>query len=442
MIKFKFSTLISALLLLINNSIAQSGSDTKLVEQSIKALTNVMVFDITSPPVASRNYAYSIIAFYEAAHPGNVAFKSFSGLLNGLDSLPSALKDEQYDWLIAGTSAFYKTGYAFVFSKDIFRKSWHSIELEIKKRSVSPGVYNRSVKYGEQVAEAVLQWARKDNYAQMRSMHRFTAATTVGTWQQTPPDYMEAIEPNWDKLRPMALPTSQQFDIPNPPAYNTNDFLKECKTVYETTQKLTNAQKNAANFWDCNPFATETVGHLMYSVKKISPGGHWMGIAGAAIQQKNQSLIEALHTYSLVSISVYDAFIACWYVKYKTNYIRPVTAIQQLISPTWQPMLQTPPFPEYPSGHSVVSMAAATVLTKIFGDNFQYIDDSEKEFGLPDRPFTSFYEAANEAAISRLYGGIHFMPAIENGKDLGKRVGSFILEKVAQKPAQKLLSRE
>jgi hypothetical protein len=168
----------------------------------------------------------------------------------------------------------------------------------------------------------------------------------------------------------------------------------------------------------------------MYSVKKMSPGGHWIGITGIAIRQKKCSLIEALHNYCLVSIGIYDAFIATWNIKYKTNYIRPITAIQQLISPTWQPILQTPPFPEYPSGHSVISTTSALILTKIFGDKFKFIDDCEKEFGLPNRSFNSFYEAANEAAISRLYGGIHFMPAITYGKDLGEKVGNHVIEKV------------
>lgn len=193
--KFRFLELISLLLLLsIYNCQAQS-QDTKIVQQSIKALTDVMIFDITSPPVASRNYAYSIIAFYEAARPGNSVYKSFSRLLNGLDSLPDITNNEQYDWLIAGTSAFYKTSYAFIFSKDLFQKSRDSIMDQIKNHAVSPQVYDRSVKYGEQVAERILKWARKDNYLQMRSMHRFTAASGIGNWQQTPPDYVEAVEP-------------------------------------------------------------------------------------------------------------------------------------------------------------------------------------------------------------------------------------------------------
>lgn len=432
MMRCRYSILTSWFLLLFFNNLSAQSTDGQLVQQSIKTLTDVMVFDITSPPVASRNYAYAIIAFYEAARPGNNTYKSFTGILRDFDSIPVASKNEQYDWLVAGTSAFYKTSKSFVFSKDVFQQSWNKVESELRKRPIPPSVYQRSVKYGEQVAEEILKWAKKDNYAQMRSIHRFTASKDQGNWQQTPPDFVEAVEPNWNQLRPMTLATPSEFSIPDPPVYKTVEFLNECKRVFDVNKGLTKEQANIANYWDCNPFATETVGHLMYSVKKMSPGGHWIGITGIAIRQKKFSLVEALHTYSLVSIGLYDAFIATWNIKYKTNYIRPITAIQQLISPIWQPILQTPPFPEYPSGHSVVSMASAFILTKIFGDNFSFVDDSEKEFGLPNRSFKSFYEAANEAAISRLYGGIHFMPAITNGKELGQKVGNYVFDKVCK----------
>ena len=133
-----------------------------------------------------------------------------------------------------------------------------------------------------------------------------------------------------------------------------------------------------------------------------------------------------------MSIGIFDAIIACWDEKFRSDYIRPVTAIQQLISPVWQPRLQTPPFPEYPSGHSVISNASATILTSIFG-SFAYTDDVEMPYGLPKRNFTSFNQAANEAAISRLYGGIHYREAIENGKIMGTNVGNNVLQKIKLK---------
>jgi hypothetical protein len=431
--KYRFSTLISALSLLASLQAVAQSQDIDIAQKGIQCLTDVMVRDITSPLVAGRDYAYSFIAFYEAVRPGNPSLKSYSGQLNDLQIMPRATEGAMYDWLVAGTAAFYKTSYALVFSKELFQQSWEPIEAAIKKRKISPSVYERSVQFGEQVAEQVLKWAKQDNYIHTRTLQRFTPTREIGAWKQTPPDYMEAIEPYWNLIRPMTLSKPDEFLLPKPAPYNTKPFLDECKEVFETSQKNTPEQTAQANFWDCNPYATQTIGHLMYSVKKLSPGGHWIGITGIAIRQKKQTLAEALLSYSLVSIAIFDAFITCWDEKFRSNYIRPVTAIQVLLSPTWQPLLQTPPFPEYPSGHSVISSASAVILTRLYGDKFKFTDNAERPFGLPDRVFNSFSDAADEAAISRLYGGIHFRQAIENGMEMGKLVANKVLEKVSWK---------
>jgi PAP2 superfamily len=430
MIKFRFSGLISVLLLLLFQKGIAQKQDFRFVEQGLHALNEVLIHDITSPPVASRNYVYPLIAFYEAVRPGYEGYKTYAGQLNGLTSLPEISPALQYDWLVAGTTAFYKTSYGLVFSKELFQQFWDSIDVEIRKRPVPKEVYERSVTFGEQVAVHILKWAREDNLAHIRTLPRFTPGRQPGTWQQTAPDYMEAVEPYWNQMRPMTLSKPDQFLLPVPTVYKSDNFLKECKEVFETGNKLSKEQTRIADFWDCNPFATQTVGHLMYSVKKISPAGHWIGITGVVIKERKQNLIEALYSYSLVSVAIFDAIIACWDEKFNSNYIRPVTAIQQLISPVWQPHLQTPPFPEYPSGHSVISNASAVILTSIYGEKFRYVDDVETPYGLPKRTFNSFYGAANEAAISRLYGGIHFREAIENGKDLGKNIAYHVLEKI------------
>ncbi|HMH20292.1 MAG TPA: vanadium-dependent haloperoxidase [Puia sp.] len=432
MIKFNYLLFISAALLCgVQGGWAQAQhDDAKMAERCIRALTDVMVHDITSPPVAGRDYVYSLIAFYEAARAADTTYKTFAGLLTDLQPLPRPVPCVQYDWLVAGATAFYKTGYAFAFSKDLFQRSWDTIAAELRRRAFSPEVYDRSVVFGEQVSGHILKWSRGDNYLRTRGMQRYTVSKTPGAWQQTGPDYMEALEPHWDQMRPMTMAKAHQFVIPEPAAFGSAKFVEEYKDVYETTLKMTAEQTDIAKFWDCNPFATQTVGHLMYSVKKISPGGHWVEITGLAIRQKNLMLVPALYTYGMVSVAIFDAILGAWDEKYRSNYIRPITAIQQTIAPTWQPVLQTPPFPEYPSGHSVISMASATVLTGLYGDDFHYVDSVEKPYGLPERPFRSFFEAANEAAISRLYGGIHFREAIDNGKDLGKTIGSNVLERL------------
>ena len=435
MTKFRFSGLISALFLfLFQQGVAQKQNpDVVLVQKCINALSEVMMHDITSPPVASRDYAYSLIAFYEAARPSDSAYESYGGKLNGLKPLPGPDVNAKYDWLVAGAQAFYKTSFAFVFSKTMFQRSWDSIESNLHKRKVSSEVFARSVQFGNQVAQHILQWAGEDNYSHTRTLPRFTPGETDSTWKPTGPDYMDAIEPNWKLIRPLALKNSDQFLAPRPATYKSEEFMAECKEVFKVNQNPGSEENSIANFWDCNPYATTTIGHLMYSVKKITPGGHWIGITGIAIKERNQSLLKALTAYSIVSITIFDSFISAWDEKYRSDYLRPITAIHQLISPTWEPILQTPPFPEYPSAHSVISMASATILTHLYGENFHFIDYVEKPFGLPDRAFNSFYDAANEAAISRMYGGIHFREAIENGKIMGKSVGDYVLEKLASK---------
>ena len=429
MISCKYFISISVGFLLLRAT-APAQSDTRIAAQCVQALTNVMMNDITAPPVASRSYVYSLIAFYEAVSPGDTRYKSFAGRLNELTPLPRPDPGLTYDWLIAGTTAFYRTAYTFVFSKALFQRSWDSIELILHRRSDSKEVYDRSVVFGQQVAAHILDWVKMDHYIHTRTLPRYTPGSKPGDWQQTGPDYMDAVEPHWDQIRPLTMSKAHQFTEPEPAAFGTEEYRKEVKEVYDIGNTMTDDQIASAKFWDCNPYATQTVGHLMYSVKKISPGGHWIGITTQVIQQRQQTLTAALYSYSLVGVAIFDGFIAAWDEKYRSNYVRPITAIQQSLAPTWQPLLQTPPFPEYPSAHSVISMASAMVLTALYGDHFPYTDSVERSFGLPERSFPSFTAAAGEAAMSRLYGGIHFREAVENGEKMGRDVGDQIVARL------------
>ncbi len=171
-------------------------------------------------------------------------------------------------------------------------------------------------------------------------------------------------------------------------------------------------------------------GHIMYAEKKITPGGHWMGIAGIAAKTKGLDWKATAETFAITSLALYEGFLSCWDEKYRSVLIRPETYINEYIDKDWLPLLQTPPFPEYTSGHSVVSSAASVVLTQLLGDDLHFVDSTEVVFGLPIREFNSFDEAAQEAAISRFYGGIHYMPAIENGVWQGEQVGRLINDKI------------
>jgi len=155
-----------------------------------------------------------------------------------------------------------------------------------------------------------------------------------------------------------------------------------------------------------------------------------MGITGIACKKENANALRSLEAYALTAIGISDGFISCWDEKYNSNLVRPETVINEELDEEWIPLLQTPPFPEHTSGHSVISTTAAVILTELFGDKFSYTDDVELEYGLPVRSFNSFMEASAEAAISRLYGGIHYRPAIEDGVVQGKKLGEFVVEKL------------
>jgi hypothetical protein len=250
---------------------------------------------------------------------------------------------------------------------------------------------------------------------------------------------LEAIEPHWNQIRPLAIDSADQF-VPEPPTdYDLNEgsvFYEEMMEVYDVGNQLTEEQIEIASFWDCNPYVMHTQGHVMFATKKITPGGHWIHIAETASRKAGEDMMGATATYALTSIALFDAFISCWDEKYRSNLIRPETVINNHIDELWTPVLQTPPFPEYTSGHSVVSGAGGIALTHRFGDNFSFVDSTEVKYGLTVRTFNSFIEASDEAAISRLYGGIHYRPAIENGITQGRALGRYLVSKIRLKRDQ------
>lgn len=277
-------------------------------------------------------------------------------------------------------------------------------------------------------------------------MQRYiVVADDAGRWMPTPPDYAEGLEPNWNKLRPFVLTSAEEF-VPVPPTpYDSTRgslFWEEMIEVYEAVKDGDEEHAEIANFWDCNPLVSTHVGHFVTFAKKITPGGHWMDIASLAARQAELDAMRASEAYVLTAIALADGFISCWDEKYRSCLIRPETVINRHLDPSWKPILQTPPFPEYTSGHSVVSGAASVVLTELLGEDFAFVDTTEVRFGLPARSFDSFRAAADEAALSRLYGGIHYRPAIENGISQGRNVGRSVIERIRTRTQPTLASND
>jgi hypothetical protein len=407
--------------------------DPEFVHRSIKQVTDVIVHDIFSPPVASRIYIYSSVAAYEAALHQNPKYQSLAGQLHGLEPLPKPEDGKEYCYPLASVQALLKVGRTLVFSEDKMDAFIAKTLQEFKDTGIPEDVYDRSIAYGLQVADHIIAWSSKDNYKQTRSYPKYTILDDPATWKPTPPAYMDAVEPHWNKIRTFILDSASQFK-PVPPTPFSIDkkskFYQEATEVFETGVHLTDEQRQIASFWDCNPFVMNVKGHVMFATKKISPGGHWMNITHVACKKANADFVTSTEAYARVSIALIEGFISCWDEKYRSKVVRPETYINQYINEEWVPLLQTPPFPEYTSGHSVISGASAVVLTDLFGDNFAFTDSTEIEFGLTARTFKSFIHASEEAAISRLYGGIHYRPAVENGMIEGRAVGNFIIQKV------------
>ena len=432
--------LIIAFLILVLTGCANEKKDYReltnnpeLLHRSIKAITDRIVHDIFSPPVASRIYAYSSIAGYEALIHADKKFISLAGQVHGLGTVPQPQSNVEYCYPLASVQATLVVGRAFVFSEDKMDVFYNSIMQEFKNSGLPDDVFDRSVEYGTQVADHILLWSSTDNYKQSRSFPKYSIESDVSTWKPTPPAYMDAVEPHWNKIRTFVIDSASQFKPVPPTTFSTDkrsQFFKEAMEVYETGKNISEEQRAVASFWDCNPFVMNVKGHVMFATKKISPGGHWMNITRVVCNQKKLDMLASSEAYAMVSLSLIDGFISCWDEKYRSRLIRPETYINQYIDENWIPLLQTPPFPEYTSGHSVISSAAAVTLTKLFGDNYTFTDSTEVEFGMPPRNFTSFLEASNEAAISRMYGGIHYTPACEIGKAQGRKVGYFILDRV------------
>ncbi len=149
-------------------------------------------------------------------------------------------------------------------------------------------------------------------------------------------------------------------------------------------------------------------------------------IARQACEEKKESVTKSSLAYTLTSIAILDGFVSCWDEKFKSNLIRPITVINDFVDKNWQPYIQTPPFPEFTSGHAVISNAAATVLTALFGNGYAFTDKTEIPFGNDSRHYKSFYQAAEEVSLSRVYGGIHYPEtariSIIQGKDIGNHV--------------------
>jgi PAP2 superfamily len=432
----KYLTIISCIFIL--QSCKQNENKTPVLASTeihniIQRMTDIMVHDITNPPLAARFFSYTCLAGYEVMAQNDTAFHSMKGKLNNYPSIEKPLISSDYAYPLASILAMLETAKKLQPSGKLLDDYETKYLDSCQNIGFSKQILANSLKYAQSVSQQILAYAKADGYNKISNFPRYTPRNTEGSWFPTPPAYMAPVEPYFNTIRPFTLDSAAQFK-PAPPVTFSSDkkseFYRLMQAVY--TEKLPQEHQDIAAFWDCNPFALQDNGHLLVGMKKISPGAHWMGIADIACNKTKASFGKTLQVHTVLAMGLMDGFLCCWDEKYRSNRIRPESAIRKYIDPTWKPFLQTPPFPEYLSGHSTISATAAVILSHFFGENFNYDDTVEERFGLKTRSFTSFKQASEEAGISRFYGGIHFMDAITNGQKQGILVGNNVVKKLLQ----------
>ena len=386
-----------------------------------------------SPPVAARALGYLGLTLYESVVPGMPDRISLAGQLNELDSLPLAQPDEPLHWpTVANASMATMTRMMFSNAStenksriDLLERSLPlKYSQDFDASATSAEIINRSETFGKLMAMAIMTWARTDGGHEAwgplrRNQANYVPPSGDGQWTATPPAFAPPLLPRWGSVRPFVLKTADACPAPLPPAYSeapTSEFYKQAAEVHRLNQQITQEQRQFALYWADDPLKTPT------------PAGHWVFIASDLLKVNKASLASAAETYARLNIAMADAFIASWHTKYTVNLLRPVSYIQLAIDSNWVPtLMHTPPFPEYPSGHSVQSAAAAGVLASRFGANTSFVDNTHNDRGWGPRTFKSFYAAADEAGLSRLYAGIHYRAAVSGGQTQGQCVAQKVL---------------
>ena len=409
-----------------------------LYSKTVKELNNVVMQNNFPPIIASRNYLYANLAAYEiiaAGYPDQ--YQSLAGQVNGLSAVPAAPAGQEIDFHFASILAFCKLGEAVTFPEGSMQDYVDSLKKLVKDHGMPGSVFKNTVAFADTVGKAILAWSKKDNYAQTRTAPKYTVIDTPGRWIPTPPMYAQALEPHWNQIRAMVMDSADMFTPPPPPPFDIKNknslYYKEVMAVKNAGDSLTDEQMHIAEFWDDLGTRLNVSGHVMFMTKKFSPTGHWMNIVGIAAQTAKVDFNTTVYAYAKTAIAMFDAFIQCWDEKFRSNTVRPETVINKYFDAEWKPFLQTPPFPEYTCGHSTVSSSAAEALTSVFGDNFVYTDTSELEFGIKNRSFTSFRQAALENNWARFYGGIHFHNSCIVSTEYGRKVGDLVNQRLRMK---------
>lgn len=400
-----------------DNSASQYSSD--VIDKWITMQLRLMRNSIGIPNVAfSRYYAYSGVAAFLSLAPGT-SINSFDGKLNGLTHLPRMDKSKAIYWpACVNASLASMNRDIFTTASGIDKVAIDSLETALNNSFLSaknPVVIASSNAFGKAVANAVFDWSETDGYK--HAGDPYTPPVGPGLWVPTPPAFAAASTPYWGNNRPI-IAGSIHNTQPGPAiGYSENPkslFFQMVKQVYDASQNLTPDQTAMAVFWR--------------DIPGVSSPGHWLSILQQVIQQTDSNLDKAAFAYAITGVCLSDACISCWQTKYDYNLVRPITYIRAVMGyTTWASLLPTPAHPEHSSAHAVLSAATAKAFTALFDNMGTFTDHTYDYMGFAPRTYNSFRAIGIEAGKSRLYGGIHYQPSIEDGLIQGRKVAKNIL---------------
>jgi hypothetical protein len=466
---------LTGLALALSGCRSSTPTDPEMLADWTKNLYGAVRAERLSPAVGSRLYAYTMIGMYAGLAAAEPDLPALDGRLNGIPVLPRGKKDERYDpalTMIATERTLIDTLFrdGLPTTRSSLQRATDSMRtMRISAASLRNAEINRSDDLGKQTALAIIAWAHKDGFDSTRG-RKYVIPVGRGLWvndsvtttystqsisgisqlvvpgnptnvgqggsasdrglildrqKQAGPTQLAAAnmagvtEPYWGTLRPFALTHWDECPAAVPPPYDEKPgtlLYEEAKHVYDVSKTLTPEQRAIALYWADNGGETGT------------PAGHWLSIASQMISERHLSAEQAAWMFAATGASLADAFIAAWGYKFKLNVVRPRTFIRATMDKKWEPAIPTPPFPEFLSGHSTVSAAAAATLTGVLGAT-QFVDSTSMQIGHDPRTFDSFRAAADEAGLSRIYGGIHYQTANLAGQELGRCIAGKVLSR-------------
>lgn len=404
-------------------SILVNGQNNALIKLN-NTLNDVLVKDQFSPPAASRIIAYCNLAYYNTTARHTSAFTF--GCYPAPGSAPLEL--DAYTSSLAARMAFIQTARQLTFSSQPWDQAWD--KMYATDSLPSPARWQTALSVVQIELTALQTRFKNDGFKKRLTLKKYEVSTDTSKYQLTPPTYKTPVEPHWGTQKPFLITQPDSFSVQPDFVFSAaprSSFYRMNLKIYKSSNRLSEKHKRIALYWDCNPVQVQMIGHTMQYNFRMTPASHWTSIMNQLFEKSDKSEMEIAHIYAITTMAMADAFIVCWKDKYVYNSIRPVSYVNKYIDQQWSPYIETPNFPEFPSGHSTVSMVAATVLEAFLSKNLNFTDSSQVPYNQPPQHFKSLYAAAIQAGVSRYYGGIHYLPSIQAGWLQGEKIAQHIL---------------